>query len=68
MRESEEEKAVHVYNITAHDLYKGMENMYMASRNLRVGNIVFFCFYLCSVLFAFPCVSVSLCVPCVEVT
>ena len=27
MRESEEEKAVHVYNVTAHVLYKGMENM-----------------------------------------
>ena len=27
MRESEEEEAVHAYNVTAHDLYKGMENM-----------------------------------------
>ena len=27
MRESEEEKAVHAYNVTAHVLYKGMENM-----------------------------------------
>ena len=27
MRESEKEKAVHVYNVTSHILYKGMENM-----------------------------------------
>ena len=27
MRESEEEKTVHAYNLTAHVLYKGMENM-----------------------------------------
>ena len=27
MRESEEEKAVHVYNVTAHVLYKGMESL-----------------------------------------
>ena len=24
---SEEEEAVHAYNVTAHDLYKGMENL-----------------------------------------
>ena len=27
MRESEEEEVVHGYNVTADDLYKGMENM-----------------------------------------
>ena len=26
-RESEEEEAVHAYSLTAHDLYKGMENL-----------------------------------------
>ena len=29
MRESEGEKAVHAYNVTAHVLYKGMENLSM---------------------------------------
>ena len=41
-RESEEEEAVHACSVTAHDLYKGMENLYMASRNFRVWNIVSF--------------------------
>ena len=32
-RESEGEEAVHACSVTAHDLYKGMGNLYMASRN-----------------------------------
>ena len=33
MRESEGEEAVHACSVTAHDLYKGMGNLYMTSRN-----------------------------------
>ena len=46
-RESKGEEAVHACSVTAHDLYKGMENLYMTSHNFRVWNIVFFCFHLC---------------------
>ena len=34
-RESEGEGAVHGCSVTAHDLYKGMVNLYMTSRNFE---------------------------------
>ena len=34
-RESEREEAVHACSVTAHDLYKGMGNLYMTSRNFE---------------------------------
>ena len=41
--ESEGEEAVHACSVTAHDLYKGMGNLYMTSRNFGIAmNILSF--------------------------
>ena len=48
MRESEGEEAVHACSVTAHDLYKGMRNLYMTSRNFESCEYSTFCFCLCN--------------------
>ena len=46
--ESEGEEAVHACSVTAHDLYKGMGNLYMTSRNFwNSCEYTIFCFHLC---------------------
>ena len=47
-RESEGEEAVQACSVTAHDLYKGMGNLYMAGRNFENREYSTFCFYLCN--------------------
>ena len=65
-RESKGEEAVHACSVTAHDLYKGMGNLYMTSRNFESWEYSIFLLLSVQSVFAFLCVSVSLCVHCVK--